>query len=68
MICYLEPDSDELRREIGQGCQRYLPEYAQPELVFDRDSKEDYLAGLTTAGLALLYQDGVVEYEQTGQE
>ena len=68
VICYLEPDESVLRQEITQGCQRYLPEYAQPELIFDRNYKEDYLAGLTTAGLALLYQDGVTEYEQTGQE
>ena len=68
VICYLEPDESALRQEITQGCQRYLPEYARPELVFDRNYKEDYLAGLMAAGLALLYQDGVAEYEQTGQE
>lgn len=63
VICYLEPDSARLRQEITESCKKYLPEYVQPELIFERNYKEDYHAGLTAMGLGLLYQDGAAKYE-----
>lgn len=60
VICYLEQRYAGSSQEIVQYCERYLPEYAHPRFVFDRDYRTDYLRGLKVVGLELLYghEDG----------
>lgn len=63
IICYLEQEYAGASRELIQYCERYLPEYAHPRFVFDRNYRTDYLYGLKAAGLELLY--GYEEGEQS---
>ncbi|MDE5931068.1 MAG: ROK family protein, partial [Lachnospiraceae bacterium] len=55
VICYLEQEYAGTSRELMHYCERYLPEYARPRFVFDRDYRADYLHGLKVMGLELLY-------------
>lgn len=55
VICYLEQEYAGAAQELMQYCERYLPEYAHPRFVFDRDYRADYLHGLKRMGLELLY-------------
>ncbi|MDE7341253.1 MAG: ROK family protein [Lachnospiraceae bacterium] len=55
VICYLEQEYAKAAQELMQYCERYLPEYAHPRFVFDRDYRADYLHGLKGMGLELLY-------------
>lgn len=56
VICYLEWEQEGLAEEVSHCCRKYLPAYAQPQFIFDRDYKRDYLHGLVTAGEQLLFQ------------
>jgi len=55
IICYLEQENAGLPQELVRYCERYLPEYARPRFVFDRNYWEDYLHGLKVMGMELLY-------------
>mgnify|MGYP002511276382 FL=1 len=55
IVCYLEPESPGLAEEIVRHCGRYLPAYAMPRFVFDRNYREDYFHGLAVTGLELIY-------------
>lgn len=54
-ICYLEREQPGLAEEIVRYCGRYLPAYAMPRFVFDRNYREDYFHGLAVTGMELLY-------------
>lgn len=56
VICYLEWEEDGIEEETERYCRKYLPAYAQPQFIFDRDYQQDYLHGLIAAGEELLYQ------------
>lgn len=63
IICYLEQGDIGLEQEFVQYCKRYLPVYAHPVFIFDRNYREDYLHGLKMMGLELLYiQEGKEEW------
>ena len=55
MICYLEQGEPELRQEMVRVCERFLPAWAKPQFVFDRDYVEDYFHGLAVTGMELIY-------------
>lgn len=55
VIWYLEQEYVGAAQELMQYCERYLPKYAHPRFVFDRDYRADYLHGLKRMGLELLY-------------
>lgn len=54
-ICYLEREQPGLAEDIAYYCRRYLPAYAMPRFVFDRNYREDYFHGLTITGMELIY-------------
>lgn len=55
LICYLEWEQPGLAEEIVRRCERYLPAYAMPRFIFDRNYGEDYFHGLAVSGMELLY-------------
>ncbi len=61
IIYYLEREQDGLAEEIVRRCGRYLPAYAMPRFLFDRNYREDYFHGLAVTGMELLY--GGTEHE-----
>lgn len=54
-VCYLEQERPGLKEEIVRYCGQYLPAYAMPRFVFDRDYREDYFHGLAVTGMELVY-------------
>lgn len=55
VICYLEREQSGLAEDIVHSCQKYLPAYAVPRFVFDRNYREDYFHGLAVTGMELIY-------------
>lgn len=61
VICYLEREQSGLAEDIVHSCQKYLPAYAVPRFVFDRNYREDYFRGLAVTGMELIYGSENVE-------
>ena len=56
IVCYIEKDWPEIKEQTLYYCRRYLPEYALPKLIFDRDYRKDYIEGLRTVGTECLFR------------
>lgn len=56
IVCYIEKDWPEIKEHTLYYCRRYLPAYAVPKLVFDRDYGMDYREGLRIVGTDFLFK------------